>query len=78
VLREVGGDAALYCAPADVDRWIDIVSALIDERRRAPGAWAARRQAGWARASRFSWDDYARRMIEIYTEISDFRVQSSD
>lgn len=69
VLREVGGEAAVYCAPADVDRWIHIVSALIDERRHAPGAWAARRQAGAAHASRFSWDDYARRMIEIYRMI---------
>jgi glycosyltransferase involved in cell wall biosynthesis len=78
VLREVGGEAAVYCPPADLERWIDTVSALITERERAPGAWAARRQAGSARASRFSWDEYARRMIEIYAEISDFRVQISD
>jgi glycosyltransferase involved in cell wall biosynthesis len=65
-LREVGGDAAVYCPQADVDRWVQTVGTLIDEHDRMPEGWGARRQAGLARASRFSWDDYARRMLEIY------------
>jgi glycosyltransferase involved in cell wall biosynthesis len=66
VLREAAGEAALYCPPDDPAAWAAAVDGLLDERERATAAWAARRQAGVRRAARFSWDDYARRMIELY------------
>lgn len=65
VLREVGGDAALYCAVADVPAWIQTTCALLDghddrERVGARLAWAAR----------FSWDIYAAKTVEVYSAVA--------
>jgi glycosyltransferase involved in cell wall biosynthesis len=66
VLREVGGDAADYLAVADVEAWAESAARLLDERRREPERWAARRSHAVSHAARFSWSEYARRMVAIY------------
>jgi glycosyltransferase involved in cell wall biosynthesis len=66
VLREVGGGAADYLAVADVEAWAESAARLLDERRREPERWAARRARGVSHAARFSWSEYARRMVAIY------------
>lgn len=70
VLREVGGRAANYRAPGDVEAWIEGAVGLLKEREEDPARWASRRSEGVAHARQFSWEEYARRMVSIYRELS--------
>ncbi len=65
-LREVGGDAARYCGVGDVDEWSATVLSILsaDEPTRALDRACARQQA-----SRFTWDNYAAQMTEIYRKV---------
>lgn len=69
VFREVGGSAATYCPVADVPAWSKNVFELLCERRERPDQWSARRAAGIAQAAKFSWPEYASRMVGLYKEL---------
>ena len=69
VLREIGGDAAVYAPVGDVVAWTGTIAALLGERRDAPVAWQARRDACHRRGNMFSWDETARRTVEIYRRV---------
>jgi glycosyltransferase involved in cell wall biosynthesis len=58
-LREVAGDAALYASDGE----------LAGAIRQALGNRASLRQAGLARAKHFSWDEAARRTIDVYRQV---------
>jgi glycosyltransferase involved in cell wall biosynthesis len=68
VLREVGGDAALYCPIDDIASWAETVVQLLLERQ-LPQKKSERSAAGVAHASRFSWADYANKMVGVYREL---------
>ena len=70
VLREIGGEAAVYCAVADVPAWSTALAALLRERATNPERWAARRTAAVSQASRFSWATYADCCAALYDEIA--------
>jgi glycosyltransferase involved in cell wall biosynthesis len=65
-LMEIGGSAALYCAPGDATAWIDAVAGLLREQLDDPSARLARRQRSIANARRFSWTRYAAEMVKLY------------
>ena len=69
VLREAGGEAAIYCPVADVDSWSHAVSGLLFERTERTEKWAERQTRSIAQAARFSWAEYARAMVGIYQEV---------
>ena len=69
VLREVGGEAAVYCPVADVVAWSDSVIALLHERRDEPQLWETRRKVGLAQAAKFTWSEYASRMVALYRDL---------
>jgi glycosyltransferase involved in cell wall biosynthesis len=69
VLREVGGEAAEYCAVADTEHWAQKIMFLLAERSKYPETWKRRRDGGMRQASRFTWAEYARRMAGIYSEL---------
>ena len=69
VLREVAGDAATYRPVGDVAAWTAATLTLLDQARHAPGARAARRAAGLARAHLFTWSAHADRLVAIYREV---------
>lgn len=69
VLHEVGGDAATYAPVADVPVWTNAISGLLHERNESPEKWAARKAAGIAQAAKFSWAEYARKMVGLYEEV---------
>lgn len=73
VLREVGGAPAEYCRVADVDCWEQTVAGLLRERLQNPAGWALRRDAGMARAARFSWAENARQTACIYRSVLELR-----
>jgi glycosyltransferase involved in cell wall biosynthesis len=69
VLREVGGDAALYCPVGDVPRWSQTVTDLLDGRL-TPPPLATR----LAQAAKFSWAEHARVIADTYRELLDVRL----
>lgn len=69
-LREVGGTAATYCPPADVEAWRRAVVELLAERQANPPAWRARRDAGLARANAFSWTQYTAAVVSLYRRLA--------
>jgi glycosyltransferase involved in cell wall biosynthesis len=69
VLREVGADAALYCPVANIAAWSEAVINLLREKHAQPAIWSERRQRGFNQAAKFSWAEYAKRMVELYREL---------
>ena len=69
VLHEVGGAAALYCAVGDLKAWTQSITRLLIERGCEPQQWSARRAAGIAQASKFSWAEYAGKMMAVYEQL---------
>jgi glycosyltransferase involved in cell wall biosynthesis len=57
-VREVGGDAIVYAQP---EGFADAIRGALAERER----WV---RAGLERARLFSWEETARRTVEVYRE----------
>ena len=68
-LREIGGDAAEYCAPGDVTAWVDTVTMLLQQKASDARGWQARREACVRHASRFDWKTYADQMTSLYLQV---------
>jgi glycosyltransferase involved in cell wall biosynthesis len=69
VLREVGGDAAVYCPVADLPAWCEAAFALLGDRRCHSPAWQSRRAAGIERARRFTWSSHVQQLAVIYRQV---------
>jgi glycosyltransferase involved in cell wall biosynthesis len=69
VMREVGGDAAHYCPVGDLSSWTETVMQLLSDRKRESQSWSNRRSAGLAQARKFSWAEYAKKMVALYQEL---------
>jgi glycosyltransferase involved in cell wall biosynthesis len=69
VLREVGGEAAVYHPVADVTAWSEAVITLLHERRDDTQAWEARRVTGLEQAAQFTWSEYASKMVALYRDL---------
>jgi glycosyltransferase involved in cell wall biosynthesis len=65
VLREVGGPACIYCTVADIPRWVQTVSGLLDKPQLAPD-----RATRLAWASRFTWLAHTRTIVETYARLT--------
>lgn len=68
-LREVGGESAIYCPVADVQRWSETICKLIKERETQAEHWEKRRNGAIAQAANFSWAESARRLVHLYKEV---------
>lgn len=69
VLREVGGDAAVYCPVGDLSSWTETIAHLLIKRNTQSQQWSQRRDSGIAQAAKFSWAAYTRSMVGLYEEI---------
>jgi glycosyltransferase involved in cell wall biosynthesis len=69
VLREVGGDAVIYCAVGDVACWREAVVNLLSARHDDSGPWLEQRRRGFAAAAKFSWAQYASKMVDLYRDL---------
>jgi glycosyltransferase involved in cell wall biosynthesis len=65
VLREVGGDAVVYCPVGDVELWAETVGSLLEHRSSAPEL-----ERRLARSERFSWDAHANTIREAYERLT--------
>ena len=70
VLREVGSGAVTYCQVGVAGDWVDTILRLLRERETNAAAWQARRAAGLARASDFSWSRYTEDVVARYLSIA--------
>ncbi len=71
VLREVGGEAAIYCPVGDVPAWAGSVIRLLRERLERPDRWFGRRAGGIAQAAKFTWAEYAKKTVAVYRDVLD-------
>jgi glycosyltransferase involved in cell wall biosynthesis len=78
VLREVGGEAAVYRPVADVLAWSEAVITLLHERRDDTRGWEARRVAGLEQAAQFTWSEYASKMVALYRDLWYSRDSSNE
>lgn len=69
VLREVGGDAAIYCPVGEVVAWSTQVINLLRARAAQSEDWTRRRELSLQQAAKFSWTEYTRQVVEIYQEV---------
>ena len=69
VLREVGGNACEYFPVGDTSAWVGGVLRLLDERAHNPERWRNRQLLAARHASRFTWSEYTRRMVDVYTDV---------
>jgi glycosyltransferase involved in cell wall biosynthesis len=70
VLREVGGDAAVYVPVGDVPAWTDVVLESLGGSLEGRARPVMRRERGVARAAQFTWSKAAARYAEIYHELA--------
>ena len=68
VMREIGGDAAVYCTGHCIEHWTEIVLGLLQQRDRGGEDWSALRQASRQNAGRFQWSVHARQVANLYLE----------
>jgi glycosyltransferase involved in cell wall biosynthesis len=64
VLREVGGDAVIYCPVAAVDRWVATITQLLEQPTLAPTATTKQVQA-----KRYSWQTHAQIIAQAYLKL---------
>jgi glycosyltransferase involved in cell wall biosynthesis len=69
VLREAGGDAVTYCPIGDIHAWTESLLELLREREANSETHVARRCAGITQASKFSWEQYASKLVNVYREL---------
>jgi glycosyltransferase involved in cell wall biosynthesis len=62
---EVGGDAAVYFDPSNVDEMVDAIGRLLSDREES----LYRQQLGLAQASKFSWQRAARETAAVYDQL---------
>jgi glycosyltransferase involved in cell wall biosynthesis len=66
-LREVGGDAAVYCEAGNIAEWLAALTRVYGEYSE-PNTLARRRRACLDAAARFDWKQYARQMAHLYLQ----------
>ena len=64
VLREAGGNAAMYAPVADAPAWAEVVHSLLESPVLAP---AREQRLAWA--SQFSWTTHAATIAEAYRDL---------
>lgn len=70
VLREVGGDVAVYCSVGEVAAWSKRVTEMLRLRCTDEHEWDKLRTAGITQAAKFTWSEYATRMVGLYKSLS--------
>jgi glycosyltransferase involved in cell wall biosynthesis len=69
VLREIGGEAGVYCSANDVGAWLQALRSLLHEAETDPAAWRNRRMSVQDNARKFQWGECARKYVNLYSEV---------
>ena len=70
VLREVGGEGAVYRPVGDVPAWTEAACSILRESKAGSPEIAARREAGFERARVYSWTNHVAQLVQIYQGLS--------
>ncbi len=70
VLREVGGSAATYCPVGEAAAWSKRVTEMLRLRCTDEYEWDKLRTAGITQAAKFTWSEYASRMVNLYKSLA--------
>src|SRR3989442_12813532 len=68
-VREGGGGGAVYHSLGGITAWAESAISLLRERDREPDRWCVRRVAGISQARKFSWTEYAKKMVGVYQSL---------
>ena len=68
-LREVGGAVCEYGTVGDTAGWASLVLRLLDDRDCDATGWGNRKLSAAEHAAQFTWAAYARRMVDIYSDL---------
>ena len=71
IFREIGGDAALFFDPRSPEALVSSVRKL-----EGPGQWAARSKESVRQSGRFTWQESARKLLDVLTATSARPVKS--
>ncbi|MEP0918827.1 glycosyltransferase family 4 protein [Leptolyngbya sp. DQ-M1] len=64
VLREVAGEAAMYCPVADISAWVKTIGGVLDDPRQAPEPALRLTQA-----SQYSWQAHTQAITQAYWQL---------
>lgn len=64
VLREVGGNAVVYCPPGDVTAWTKTIVAMLQSKIASPTS-----EVRLAQAAKFTWREHARIVGDAYLDL---------
>ena len=70
VLREVGGEGAVYRPVGDVPAWIKAACEILHASKARSPEITQRRQAGFERAAVYSWTNHTAQLVQIYRSLS--------
>lgn len=69
VLREVGGDVAIYCPVANPQAWAGKVLELLAERSINPQAWQQRQSVNQHYSRKFQWSNHVAQLVRLYKQV---------
>ena len=69
VLREVGGDAAIYRPVGEHAAWAEAATEFLTKKREKHAEYASRMAAGLAQAAGFTWKSHVHTLTEIYADV---------
>ncbi len=69
VLREVGGDAAIYRPVGASEEWIEAAIAFLKEKREHSNNYINRRANSLAQSARFTWHAHVNLLMEMYRDV---------
>lgn len=69
VLREVGGNAILYCPVGDIKMWVKTINSLLENSQILPSF-----QTRLSQASLYSWSQHAQTIVGAYLQSSEIKI----
>jgi glycosyltransferase involved in cell wall biosynthesis len=69
ILREVGGDAAIYRPVAAFEEWADAAITFLKEKAEHSENYQERRAKGITQAARFSWNAHVDILMQMYQDV---------
>ena len=69
ILREVGGDAAIYRPVAAFEEWAEAAVTFLKEKCEHSATYQERRAASIGQAARFSWNTHVDLLMQMYQDV---------
>ena len=77
ILKEVGGDAAIYRPVAAIEEWANAAITFLNEKASHSKNYQDRRAKGITQAARFSWNNHVNMLMQMYRDVLNNRPVTS-